>query len=506
MQGQNGRPGLSVKVLDLRDHLFYGLGQSLLLLLVEGRDIRVVVGGHGVDVGFDAAEAEHRRAVVGRAVEYDIHHPAGLLVAGILRFQRNVVVGGQNGIGGRGLEGLENDGRTVLIGDGNGYGHAEEVPVVAGIILGLGLVVLGSGKDPEVRLHFAQRLRPADALGPEQDLICREHDLLHAVVVGVLFRVEVDLFLAVDDAQDLLVRIDEGFAVEGVDRNVFLVLFNQRIAAAVQEEHIEDAAPGHHAVAVFGVVDPVAVRIVPADGRHLGQLVEGPLAAVDQLVGIFQIVIVEDALVEEHADRFVDLGRQKVADADEQFVADGKLFIGVVIPVGLFEILMGKRFQIDQIARLGLRENVCALHEGQIEGTVAGHDRILDLIRRLLDFGDPDVHTLFHGEVALEDRRGNRLRRVLVRGDVDRDEPGVGLRVGIVDHIFVPFEIRFGKVVGYDGFRFGLLDDLRGKLRFRRAWGVRVFNAFAAGGQEQKQRKNDGSNSFVHFDFLSLKK
>ena len=225
-------------------------------------------------------------------------------------------------------------------------------------------------------------------------------------------------------------------------------------------------------------------------------------------VGILQVVIGEDALVEEHADGFVDLRGQKVADADEQLVADGELLVGVVIPVGLFEILVGKGLQVDEIAGLRLGEDVRALHEGHVEGAVAGDDRVLDLVRRLLGLGDLDVQPVLHGEVALEDRRGDRVRRVLLRGHVNRREPGVGFRVGVVDHEFVALEVRFGKIVGDDGLRFSLLrDDFGGKLRFGRGGFVRILAALAAGGHGQQEQggKKEGGDSLVHFDFLSEK-
>ncbi len=164
----------------------------------------------------------------------------------------------------------------------------------------------------------------------------------------------------------------------------------------------------------------------------------------------------DQRLVEVHTAGLIDLGGQKVTHTHVQLAADGELFYGIVIPIGLVKVLVGHGVQVHQIPGLGLRQHRRALHQGHIKGTVPGNGGVLDLIHRLLRFYDVDVQPVLYRNVPVEDGRGNAVPRVFGGGHVYGGEPVVGFGIGVENVEGVAFEIRFRQVVRYLGLLLGL--------------------------------------------------
>ena len=131
---------------------------------------------------------------------------------------------------------------------------------------------------------------------------------------------------------------------------------------------------------------------------------------INQRIGVFQLIILEQPLVEQDDKCCIVVRAGDLARREEHNAVHGKALICFLIPPGLGEIDAGHRVQVVQKPAVGKHGHVVARDERKVIIAVSGADVRIDLhkarsaarrIRLLDDLGDLDLVLLLHQTLAL---------------------------------------------------------------------------------------------------------
>ena len=90
------------------------------------------------------------------------------------------------------------------------------------------------------------------------------------------------------------------------------------------------------AKAVCIVCIPLAVTVVKCNNcAHFHELVDGPLAIANEVIGIFEIIFLDHLLVEEHD---VNIGNDIIGNGIELLAVNGKVFVRLLVPPFVIEV------------------------------------------------------------------------------------------------------------------------------------------------------------------------
>ena len=134
-------------------------------------------------------------------------------------------------------------------------------------------------------------------------------------------------------------------------------------------------APAGNAVVI--IHRPLAVSVILRNGGcQREQLIHRPLFVVDQCVGVFQTVVLQHILIEDHA---VRAGEAEVAVAQQVPVIDLQAFHQVAVPVGRIQIDGGQVGEVHQtVGGDKIGDALVDVREHQLVGIVAGLHRVCD--------------------------------------------------------------------------------------------------------------------------------
>ena len=430
-----------------------------------------------------------------QGVEDDLDHGLGLFVTRGLTDQRDIVVCGQDDL------------LTVVcqrLGDRAGALHivldqrdADELRVVGRngvVVFFLRGVQLRIGENAEVALHFAEGRHIAEQRGPKERLVVLPHG-----------RAGLDVFLIGEGILRIICNVE--VLLEGCDRGLVVQRqLNLTICidgAAALTGGIDDAddrvVPDEQTEAVVLVHLTVLVEVF---GDRLAERAEGvqrPVAVFHQLIGVFEVVVLDQLLVEHQAEGCIVVRAGDVTRGEEHNIADREALVGLLIPPGLREVNAGHRIQVVQKPAVCQHRDIVARNQSKVIAAVARADIRADLHKagaaargiRLFDIlVNLDLVVLLHQATALVLRIVERQRRLFVKvkvvvGNAARRK-NVERRAAVV--------CRLGHAERLAGLHRRLLCIVR-----RCRGGCRCLIAAACKGSQQKQRAKNHAESFHAF-------
>ena len=297
--------------------------------------------------------------------------------------------------------------------------------------------------------------------------------------------------LVKDLARDLVVYVDEVFADAAPDRDIVLVLGQDGSAAAAGERGGEIAFVHGEAVLVVHRPFAVAVEVHLRGVQHRDHAVEGPGVVVDVLIGIGEVEVVEDVLVEHRDGVALEVAEVQIPEEGVDRVPDGDGVDGLPVPPGIVEgqgvdgedvdVAAGERVVDDeiQIAGVEIIRVFPGGHDFFDGGVGVGVFPLFQL--------EGEVQRVLDGLVAVEDRVVEGFAGQSLLADV-----GVGeVRDVIEDAEAVAAEIFDGQgILGLRGL--GLFlghGDGGGGISSSLGRFVAVFRAFAT---REEREHNEG--------------
>ena len=338
--------------------------------------------------------------VKGQGVTDDVDHFGGFFVTGGLGLQHHVVVGGYHSTVGFGAEGFGDDpGEFLILYVDGQYKQVKIVPGGAGVI-GLGVVQLGIGQDPEVGFHVTQGGDVVEEDGIEQCLTVGEH-----VVVGgqiAVFAKRIGRVGIVIQSYHTAQNIHGLFGHHG-DFQPAVIGMGHQIHLTADLEGVNTGRPvGNQAVGVVLIPCAVPVGVVGHSRREFRQLIHGPLAFSGEAVQVFDAVVQRYLLVEQEAEHVVPQRQRVVPGQQKQLAVYGQGFRYPFTPPGAGKVNVRYFVPVQQdVLGNDFRYSGC-IPGHQIVCPVPGHDRGFQIL--IPGFGGRTPFTgrcyIGHGDVV----------------------------------------------------------------------------------------------------------
>ena len=170
-------------------------------------------------------------------------------------------------------------------------------------------------------------------------------------------------------------QVDHTLVVEGqlqlavrINRADFLACRSQNRKRRV--------VPGHETVNIVFVIDAVLVCVLADGARHLDELLQRPVAALHQRVGVVETVCRAHSLVKQDGVGGHVIDERNVARGVVHLVADHQILIGALIPIGLGQVDVLHRLLIVEVMDIAAVCKCCNIpgaDGGGIVGVVARH-------------------------------------------------------------------------------------------------------------------------------------
>ena len=274
------------------------------------------------------------------------------------------------------------------------------------VVVLLGLIELRNGNNTVQAAHVTHIItfNVNQTQSNHSGLILCEHGADGILLlIGAALHNAVEAVIFVNEQIDLIDCVGETLNIDGILEEVVLVLGqNIELASTPISVNADLVVIGDKAVAVAGILHTVTVEVGVDVLRDLSLIIQSPLAVIDNIVQIGNLILIEKILVKEGNENEAIQRQTDRTGGEILRIADGCGLIKALRPVGLLQI------QIGQIRHI-LEQVVSGVHDGCVY-TICKQVELIGTCLNLLTDGLGDLVVVRAGGQVVDDINAQTIR------------------------------------------------------------------------------------------------